>query len=167
VEVLEAIYTRRSVREFTAEPVTDDEVTEILKAGALAPSGLNNQPWRFAVVRDPAVRGDLAKLTKYRKILESAAVVLPVFIDRETMYNDVKDHQGIGACLQNMLLAAHGQGLGSVWLGEILKSAVEVRTLLGLPETLELMAVIAVGRPAPAKREGRRKPLDELVVRRI
>lgn len=165
MDVLEAIHTRRSVRHFTAEPVTPEEVEEILRAGAWAPSGLNNQPWRFAVVRDAEVRRGLAALTKYRHVVEGAPVSLVVFCDRNAMYNDTKDHQSIGACLQNMLLAAHARGLGAVWLGEILRSAVQVRELLGLPQNLELMAVVAVGRPAAAPlHRGDRKELAELVL---
>lgn len=165
MDVLEAICTRRSVRQFTAEPVTREEVEQILRAGAWAPSGLNNQPWRFAVVRDAEIRRALAALTKYRHIVEAAPVSLVVFCDRDAMYHDTKDHQSIGACLHNMLLATHGLGLGAVWLGEILKSAVQVRELLGLPPNLELMAVIAVGRPAAAPlHRGDRKRLEELVV---
>ncbi|WP_298432036.1 nitroreductase [Geobacter sp.] len=164
MEVLEAIFTRRSVRQYTAEPVTGEEVAEIIRAGSWAPSGLNNQPWRFAIVRDGEKRRALAGLTKYRHIIEAAPVSLAVFCDRAVMYNDTKDHQAIGACLQNMLLAAHGLGLGAVWLGEILKSAVQVGELLALPENLELMAVVAVGRPAGHSQKSTRKGIEELIV---
>jgi nitroreductase len=164
MEVLEAIYTRRSVRQYTGEPVNREEVREIVKAGSWAPSGLNNQPWRFAIVFDQEKRAALAGLTKYRHIVEGAPVSIAVFCDRDAMYNDTKDHQSIGACLQNMLLAAHALGLGAVWLGEILKNAGGVRELLELPQNLELMAVIAVGRPAGRNQKSSRKGLEELVV---
>lgn len=167
MEVLEAIRSRRSVRSYTDEPVTDAEVREILTAGTWAPSGLNNQPWRFVVVRDEAAKGELASLTKYRRIVEGARVLLAVFCDREAMYNDVKDHQGIGACLQNMLLAAHGLGLGAVWLGEILNRAAEVNLLCDLPSRYELMAVIAVGRPASTGQVSTRKPLADLLLKEL
>ncbi|RNC69831.1 MAG: nitroreductase family protein [Desulfuromonadales bacterium] len=165
MDVLEAIYTRRSVRQYTDELVSREEILEIIKAGSWAPSGLNNQPWRFAIVRDGEKREALAGLTKYRHIVAAAPVSIAVFCDRAVMYNDTKDHQAIGACLQNMLLAAHALGLGAVWLGEILKSADEVRDLFGLPKELELMAVVAVGRPAAGAhpRPGR-KPVAELIV---
>jgi len=81
------------------------------------------------------------------------------------MYNDVKDHQAMGACIQNMLLAAHGLGLGAVWLGEILKNAGEVRKLLGLPEEMELMAVVALGHPAPGKHTAKRKDVSEVLLK--
>ncbi len=167
MDVLEAIYSRRSVRDYTAEPVEQGKVDEILKAGSWAPSGLNNQPWRFVVVRDDGIRAAMAKLTHYRRILEEAPVALAVFVDRTAMYNDTKDHQGVGACLQNMLLAAHALGLGAVWLGEILKNAVAVRDLLGLPENLELMAVVAVGYPARTDQGSERKGMADLLLKEI
>lgn len=167
MDVLEAIYGRRSVRRYTDEPVTREEVLEIIRAGSWAPSGLNNQPWRFAVVRDGEMRKALAGLTKYRHIVAGAPVSIAVFCDRAAMYNDTKDHQSVGACLQNMLLAAHALGLGAVWLGEILKSADQVRQLLELPKEMELMAVVALGRPAEPHQQGDRKDLGELILKEV
>jgi nitroreductase len=82
------------------------------------------------------------------------------------MYNEVKDYQAMGACLENMLLMAHGLGLGAVWLGEILKNAGPVREALGLSDEYELMAVVALGWPASGKEKGSRKPMDELLLAR-
>jgi len=167
MKLLDGIYTRRSVRQFTEEPVSDEQVKEIIKAGMWAPSGLNNQPWRFAVVKSDEAREGLAGLTKYGKVIKGAPVSIAVFVDREAMYNDVKDHQSMGACLQNMLLAAHALGLGAVWLGEILNNAEKVRELIGLPETLELMAVIAIGHPARSDQKSSRKDMSEVLLKEI
>lgn len=167
MELLEGLLTRRSVRKFTPQPVSRAQVLEILRAGSWAPSGQNNQPWRFAIVFDAAVRGRLAQLTRYGRILEEAPVCLPVFMDREAGYHDVKDHQSIGACIQNLLLAAHALGLGAVWLGEILKNAGEVRAVLALPANLELMAVVAVGHPDGAVKAPARRDVTELIVKEL
>ena len=165
MELLEGLYSRRSVRSFTDEDVADGQVMEILRAGSWAPSGLNNQPWRFVTVREGEKRSALAKLTRYGRIIEAAPVSIAVFCDRQAMYNDTKDHQSIGACLQNMLLAAHALGLGAVWLGEILKSAGEVRKLLDLPEQMELMAIVAVGHPKDRSQSSSRKEIKELLLK--
>ncbi len=167
MDLLEGIFTRRSVRDFTAEPVERERLLEIVRAGTWAPSGLNTQPWRFVLVTDPKMREGLAALTKYGRILREAPAALCVFIDRQAIYHEAKDYQGIGACLQNMLLAAHGLGLGAVWLGEILKNAGSVRTLLGLPVALELMAVVAVGHPAHRNQTSRRLGLDEVLLKEL
>ena len=167
MELLEGIYSRRSQRHFTGEPVARDQLVEIVRAGTWAPSGLNNQPWRFVIVTDGSVRDRMAELTKYSRIVREATACLAVFIDREVMYHEVKDHQAMGACLQNMLLAAHALGLGAVWLGEILKSAVKVRELLELPENLDLMAVVAVGHPSEWKETSRRREVSEVLLKEI
>jgi len=165
MELLEGLYTRRSVRQFTNQPVERELLLEIVKAGMWAPSGLNNQPWRFVIVRSAPVRNDLAKLTKYHFVIEGAAACIAVFVDRRVMYHEVKDHQAAGACIQNLLLAAHALGLGAVWLGEILKNAEAVRTLLELPEGLDLMAVVALGHPAAKTPSSTRKALADVLLK--
>jgi nitroreductase len=167
MELLDGIYTRRSVRLYTDEPVKREDLMEIITAGTWAPSGLNNQPWRFAAVRDRRLRAEIAGLTKYHRIIEDAPVVIAVFVDRDAMYHEVKDHQAMGACIQNMLLAAHALGLGAVWLGEILKNAEKVRGILELPESLELMAVVAVGHPKGRDQASSRKGLSEVLLKEL
>ena len=163
--LLDAIRLRRSIRRYTPEPVTTGEILAILEAGRWAPSGLNNQPWRFLAIRHGDPRQDvLAGQTKYAHIVLQARVLFCVFLDRDIVYNRTKDLQGIGACLQNMLLAAHALGLGAVWLGEIINQEPQVTKSLGLDERrLELMAVLAVGRPGQ-KGSSERKPLEELLL---
>jgi nitroreductase len=160
--VIDAIHERRSVREFEAKEVPDELIEKLLTAGTWAPSGLNNQPRRFIVVKDEGKKGELAKLTHYGHIIKSAPVCICVFLDAEASYDRTKDVMAIGACNQNILLAAHSLGLGAVWLGEILKSKDEVRELLEAPEQCELMAVIALGYPTPKKRTSNRKGVSEV-----
>ncbi len=167
MDLLEGIYTRRSVRQFTDEPVDRSQIIEIIKAGTWAPSGLNNQPWRFVVVTSDDVRKELSKQTTSRSIIERAPACIAVFVDRNAVYNEVKDHQAMGACIQNMLLAAHSLGLGAVWLGEILKNADAVQKLLDLPEEMELMAVVALGHPAPGKHSSQRKDVSEVLLKEL
>lgn len=161
-EVIKAIHTRRSVREFTGECPTDMEIREILAAGTWAPSGLNNQPWRFIVVKDRGTKEEISKLTRYSRIINAAPVLIAVFMDEEASYDRTKDCMAIGACNQNMLLASHSLGLGAVWLGEILKNKEGAKGLLEAPKKWELMAVIALGYPVPRERTSNRKPLEEL-----
>jgi len=138
METMEAIKSRRSVRGFTNENVSDNLVMQILEAGRWAPSGLNNQPWRFIVVRDAETKIELSKLTEYGPTIKNAPLLIVVFLDKDHMYHYVKDVQSIGACIQNMLLAIHSLGLGGVWLGEILKSREMVNKVLETPESLWL-----------------------------
>lgn len=166
-QVLDLIKSRRSVRKFSDRPVDPEMVEQILEAGRWAPSGTNNQAWRFVVVRDAAVKAAIAECTRYTPVVNQASVLIPVFIHKPSMYHEAKDHQAIGACLQNMVLMIHALGLGAVWLGEILKNADRVREICGLGTDLELMAVVALGWPGATNQKSERKPLDELVLARL
>ena len=165
--VLDAIFARRSVRQYLDDPVDNNSLQVILEAGRWAPSGLNNKPWRFAVVRDPEVKNEIAAQTRYREIIRNAPGIIAVFIDNDESYDRVKDCQAIGACLQNMYLAAHALGLGGVWLGEILKNKERVAEILEAPDSYELMAVFAVGHPKRRQQKSQRKPLSELVFKEL
>ena len=162
--LLKAIYERRSVRQFTDAQVSRDCVMEAVKAAGWAPSGLNNQPWRFAIIWDTECKEKLAALTRYSSTVKSAAVLVVVLLDREASYDRTKDCQAIGACLQNMLLSFYSMGLGAVWIGEILKNSDRVMEILTLPERLELMAVVAVGHPAHGNQKSHRRPIEELIL---
>jgi len=159
--VIEAIRARRSVRQFTREEVSDEVVNEILEAGSWAPSGKDNQPWEFAVIRDRVLRESLASLTHSGSIIREAAVCITVFLDHSRVYDRTKDVQAVGACIQNMLLTIHSLGLGGVWLGEILKNKEKVKELLNGGEGLELMAVVAFGHPSKRLSTGERDPLEK------
>jgi nitroreductase len=167
MELLEGLHTRRSIRSYTGETVSREQLHDILRAGTMAPSGLNNQPWRFVTIQSKDLLSKLSKLTKYSHIIANAPACIVVFIDTQAMYHETKDHQSMGACIQNILLAAHGMGLGAVWLGEILKSAREVRELCGLREQYDLMAVVALGRPAGKGGRADRKPLEEVLIKEL
>jgi nitroreductase len=167
MDLVEGIFSRQSVRHFLPDEIRPDVLCKIIQAGTRAPSGLNNQPWKFVVIRENSVRLKLAELTKYSRIIRDAPVCLAVFIDRELIYHETKDYQAMGACIQNILLAAHGMGLGAVWLGEILKNAEAVNTLLEVPDGLELMAVVALGRPEHLQKKKPRKGLEEVVVKEL
>lgn len=165
--ILETIAHRRSIRNFTEQAVDANTLYEIIQAGVWAPSGLNNQPWRFAIITDAAIRARLAEQTNYGHIVVGAPALIVVYLDREAMYDDLKDAQSAGACIQNMLLAVEALGLGAVWLGQILKNQEKVGQILGLAGGLELMAVIAIGHPSLRDQQSHRKPLAEFIVKEL
>ena len=166
--VIRALHERRSIRKYTDAPVSDETLTVILDAGRWAPSGLNNQPWRFLVVkREDPRHEELAGCTKYARIVKSSAACIAVMLEREAMYSEMKDHQGAGACVQNMLLAVHALGMGAVWLGQIVNDQAASLGALGLdPEKYELQAVIALGHP-DQKGGSDRKPLSDLMLEEL
>ena len=162
--LLELIKTRRSIREFTDEPVERSLIEQIICAGIWAPSGLNNQPWRFVIIRDNGIRERLAELTHYAHIVKTAPALIAVYLDQEKMYDRVKDHQAAGACIQNMLLAAHALGLGAVWLGQILANKDRVNEVLGLSSQHELAALLAFGQPRRRDQQSQRQPLSTFIL---
>ncbi len=165
MDIFESLFTRRSIRKYTGEAVNNEDILRILQAGRWAPSGLNNQPWRFLVLGSEDERKDmLQSCTKYSRIISEAKTLIAVFLDKNSKYHHEKDCQAAGACIQNMLLAAHGLGLGAVWLGEILNQEDQVHKILKTKaEELELMAVVAVGHPAE-QGSSRRKNLEEIMI---
>ncbi len=72
--MLEEIKTRRSVRQFTDDTVDDETIDRIIEIGTWAPSGLNNQPWKFVVIRDSQLKDEIAAQTKYKRIIQGAPV---------------------------------------------------------------------------------------------
>jgi nitroreductase len=163
MNLFEIIRTRRSIRKFTEKPVPDEVIEKIIEAGTWAPSGLNNQPWRFAVIKESELKREISTLTHYSKVVLSANALIAVFLDNASSYDRTKDVQAIGACIQNMLLFIHSEGLGAVWLGEILKSRERVLSIVNGSEDLELMAVIALGYPASQGGKGSRNKAGQSV----
>ncbi|MBD3226951.1 MAG: nitroreductase family protein [Candidatus Lokiarchaeota archaeon] len=162
--MIEKIISRRSIRNFQDEKIEKDIILKILEAGRWAPSGLNNQPWEFIVVKSEN-KDRLAKCTKYSEIIRSAPVCIAVYYNKRRGYSYVKDIQGVAAAMQNMLLAIHLLGLGGVWLGEILNQKDEVNEILENPDSTEFMGVIAFGEiPENIKLTNRsRYPLSKIV----
>lgn len=164
MSVLNLIRSRRSVRKFKKTKISAKTVKKILEAGQWAPSGLNNQPWRFMVLEKDS-KDSLAKFTHCSHIIKSADKVILVFLDKKYSYNHEKDLMAIGACIQNMLLYIHCQKLGACWLGEILNKRTEIKKLLKLNRNLELQAVIAVGKPIVYSYKINRKKLTSLIIK--
>ncbi len=170
MDVIEFIKSRRSIRFFEDKPIEKEIIHKVLEAGRWAPSGLNNQPWKFVVITNQEMKKRIGELSHYKRIFVDAPVLIGIFLDVSLIYHREKDIMGIGACFENILLAIHGLGLGGVWLGEILKAKNEVRKILELPENLELMGFIAFGYPDKDKikdTKSKRKDLSELIVKWI
>lgn len=163
-DILSVIRERRSVRIYKKKLPSEEEIEKVLEAGRWAPSGLNNQPWRFLLISDKAKKDGLAQYTKYGDIIKGAPLVIIVCMDVADSYNRDKDLMAIGACIQNMLLQVHSMGLGACWLGEITNRKRDVSTYLKLQHDLELMAVLTIGYSNEGDIEGCRKNVKALLV---
>jgi nitroreductase len=154
MSVYNLIKKRRSVRSFLKKEVSPARIKKILDAGRWAPSGLNNQPWRFIVVKNKSLKDKLSRFTESSCVIRRADCAILVFLDKNHSYNKTKDIQAIGSCIQNMLLCAKELGISSCWLGEILNRKNSVNKLIGIPLRYDLMAAVALGysRKIPASR---------------
>lgn len=164
MKIEDVIKQRRSVREYTKQIPGDGDIHSILDAGRWAPSGLNNQPWKFKVIKDKKIKDALTQFTKYGEVIKDAPALICVFLDNGATYNREKDIMAIGACIQNMLLCAHGLGLGTCWLGEIINKKEEVRKYLKTDTDYELMAVLTLGYSDEEVTKGCRRSMKSFII---
>jgi len=153
VDALEAIMSRRSIRRYTGEPVTPEQMETILRAAQAAPSAGNQQPWRFVVLTEREVLDAAAETTPYGRMLRDAAAAIVVCGDTADLKHEVMWQQDCSAAVENALLAAHALGLGAVWLGYYpkMERVTPLKELLGIPEGVEPLAVLSIGHPAEEK----------------
>lgn len=164
MKIEDAIKQRRSIRQYRGKIPKDEDIQRVLEAARWAPSGLNNQPWKFKVIKDKKQKDGLAEFTKYGRIIKDAPVAICVFLDNDASYNREKDLMAIGACIQNMLLQAYELGLGTCWLGEILNKRREVEKYLQSGTDCELMACVCLGYAEEKVIKGCRKKVKSFLL---
>ncbi len=146
---MNAIFTRRSVRQFEEKEVEDLKVTQILRAAMQAPSAANQQPWEFIVVRGAKNLESLAAFNPYASCLKGANVGIVVLGNTERMIFPENWQQDLGAVTQNIQIEAADLGLGSVWFGTapVDERMDYIRNLYKLGENLMPYSVLALGYP--------------------
>lgn len=154
-----ALYSRRSIRKFKPDPVPRELVRQVLHAGIWAPSSCNYQMWDFVVVDDPARNAQLAQLSTQ---MGNAPVNIVVAYGRDFSEEAWANIQSASAAIQNMSLAAQVLGLGTFWITQT-GDREKLRELVGLPEDRLVVAVLALGWPKLAPRQGpKRRPLAQV-----
>jgi nitroreductase len=151
--VIENIMTRTSIRAFTAQPVDSTVIEKILRAGMAAPTAVNKQPWAFVVVNDREVMDSLRAVHPYAQMLGTAQFAIVVCGDMSKALQGFAQAywiQDASAATENILLAAHGLGLGAVWCGVYPNPDVypKVKDVLGLPPHIMPLNIIPIGYPA-------------------
>ena len=153
-EILDSIMRRRSIRRYTEEPVTREQITTLLKAAMAAPSAMNRKPWEFIVITDPDRLQALRRRLVAGRFNAPAAIVVCGNLKRAAPAM-AKDFWVLdcSAATQNILLAAAGLGLGTVWIGvyPVRLIMTLVSRVLDLPKHVSPLAVIWVGHPAQDK----------------
>ena len=155
---LDNIFERKSVRSYTDQPVSQEQVETILKAAMAAPSGMNAQPWRFVVVREQATKDKLA--VGFNKMIAKAPVVIVVCGKTTNKLGGTNNNwtADCAAATENLLLAVEALGLGAVWTAcypydERMNPTIEA---LGLPDNVKPYCIVPIGYPA-----GNDKPKDK------
>lgn len=165
MDAIEAILSRRSCRKYTAQPVEQEIVEQLLRAGMASPTACNQRPWHFVTVDDRETLSAISDIQAYSPMLKTAPVAIVVCSDGgDDAMGGPYWPQDCAAATQNMLITAHALGLGAVWLGIYPDDArvTGLRELLGLPENITPFCVIAVGHPARAVR-----PIDRYEPERV
>jgi nitroreductase len=158
MDILEAIFTRRSVRSFTGEVIGEEDLKTVLKAGFAAPSAHNYQPWHFIVIKSTETLEKMAEFHTYGKMLPKAGCGIVVCGDKEKQSEIGFLVEDCSAAIENMLLAAHGLGYGAVWCGLYPMSQLVENTkkLLNLPDNMIPVGVMPIGH-----KKDDRKPIDK------
>ena len=146
---MKEIFQRISVRKYTDQPVEDEKILQILRAGMAAPSAGNQQPWEFYVVKDPGIIQELSKCSKYAKCAaEASVVIVPCFRTYKLRFPEMNQID-LAIATENMLLEITSLGLGGVWLGvaPVSERMEFVDRVLGLDDSLHAFALIPVGYP--------------------
>ena len=156
MDALEAIRKRRSVREYTGEPIPREDLETIVDAGRLAASGHNAQPWDFIVVTE---REMIERLKVAARWMEKAGAIIAVVMDPSSRWW----REDGSAAVENMLIASTALGYGSCWLeGYTLPREKEFKALLNIPVEKRLLTLVPIGVPVewPTREK---KPLEEVI----
>ncbi|GHO62736.1 NADH dehydrogenase [Ktedonobacter sp. SOSP1-52] len=160
MDVFEAVRTVLAVRQYQEKPVPEDAVRQIVEAGHLTASSMNGQPWHFIVIEDRETMGQLATLARSGPYIAQAPLAIVVGMEQSPFA--VSD---ASRAIQSMILTAWARGIGSNWVG--FNNLQDVRPLLGIPENIEILAIVPFGYPMTSLGKGlkKRKTLSEVVHR--
>jgi nitroreductase len=159
MDALAAILERRSIRAYSDQPVSGEVIENLLRAGMYAPSAMNSQPWEFLVIWEPEKKKAASQLGGYWSMLNDAPLGILVMGNLKNYKASASDFfiQDCSAATQNILLAAHAQGLGAVWLGLYPKQdrMQGLRDIFGIPNDIIPFSLISIGYPAETRRPHR------------
>ena len=160
MEVFDAVRTVLAIRQFQDKPIPEAVIQQIVEAAHVTASSINGQPWHFVVVQDKEMLRQLATLARTGPYIAQAPLAIVVGMEQSPYA--VSD---ASRAIQDMILTAWAQGIGSNWVG--FENLQEVNPVLGIPEEIKLLAILPFGYPVASVGKGKkkRKPLSEVVHR--
>jgi nitroreductase len=161
MDVFGAIRTVLAVRRYQAKPVPAPVIARVVEAGRLAASSINLQPWHFIVVQEPATLRTIGRIMSTGRYIADAAFAIVVIVEKDSRYAASDGSRAI----QNMILSAWSDGVGSNWVG--FGPMPEVEKVVGAPRSMEGLGILPFGYPAATLGRGRkeRKPVAEVASR--
>jgi len=166
LDFYDVVRSRLSIRAYKPDAVPEEVLNRILEAGRLAPSAKNYQPWKFIVVKDPAIRQALVPACRGQGSVGQAPVVICGCALDAQVWKGMGGYWSAEAvdltiAIEHMILAAAAEGLGTCWIGAFVEA--EVRKVLAIPEGVKPIALTPLGYPAVEAKPRPRKPLSEIV----
>jgi len=164
MELFDAIYTRRSIRRYSDQPIEKEKVDKILRAAMYAPSAVNKQPWHFIVFKNTISRQKIMEINKNSAMLAESQIAILICFDEKLQHDDGYGVIDCSSATQNMLLASHALGLGACWVGihpriDRIEALIKI---FKLPENIVPFAVIALGYPLEKKETPQRFKQDRI-----
>ncbi|MDP4226062.1 MAG: nitroreductase family protein [Bacteroidota bacterium] len=158
MELTEGLLTRRSIRKYTGQEISREQIETFLKAGMYAPSANNEQPWHFIAVNQREILDKLMAAHPYASMLAGAKWAIIVCADENLQKSKGYLAVDCAAATQNILLAAHAQGVGSVWLGVYPREdrMAAIQKVLNLPVSIMPFSMISLGYPSEQKADPNR-----------
>jgi nitroreductase len=150
---MKEIFERRSIRKYTNQKISDQDLKELLKAAMAAPSAGNQQPWEFIIVTDREILNSITRIHPYSQMLREAALAIIVCADLAKEIHTGYWVQDCAAATENILIEAKHLGLGSVWLGVYPREdrVTGIKKLFNLPEKVMPLSIVSIGYPAEEK----------------
>jgi nitroreductase len=162
MNVKEAILTRRSVRKYKSEPVKEDDLKIILEAARQAPSAGNKQPWEFIVIKDKETKTKLAEIARKQMWIADAGVVI-VALSKDKRDPSIYERwveKDVMTAVEHMVLQAWELGYGTCWIGAFTQK--ETKSLLEIPEAMNVICLLPVGVPDQSPDPRGRHPVEEI-----
>lgn len=155
---MNGVFERRSIRKYTDEMVSEGEIKRLLMAAMSAPSAVNQQPWQFIVIDNKGIMSAIADIHPYANMLREAKYAIVVCGDLEKASHKQFWVQDCSAATENILVAAHEMGLGSVWVGLYPEEerVQPIQKILELPEYIIPLCILPIGRPGEKKEPANR-----------
>jgi len=161
--ILEAIRNRYSCRAYQDRPIEQEKLDKIFEAARLGPSARNAQDWRFVVVTDKEAKIRLAQAANNQRFLENAAAIIVACSNSDHV---MRCGQAIGPIdvaigLEHICLQATELGLTTCWIGSFYPD--KVRPILGIPDDIAIIELMALGYPADKQKESKREPIEKIL----